>query len=394
MAGECAARPRRRRNQGGAAASSRRPTPRSIPWVRSISRRRCPTPSSPPSEFAGQVTVVVAREKRSPRVARHLKDAEDFSYCVDVTAVDWKTREPRLRRRLPLLLVLEERPDPRQVRRGGRRGGAFDRDGLPGGQLVGAGDLGHVRDPFLRASGPAAHPDLGRIQRASRCARTSRSRASTRARRSIPRSGPRAAGPGPNDPEPQGGLVTDEPRCQAEGRGRVLPPREREGRSARASCRRTRRRRHALRRPGDGAELRAAAPSTHGVLRLVLKVDGEKILEAKPDVGLPPPGHREALRDRDVPDGDPAHRPHGLRRGGDEQPRLLPDDREAPRASRSRAAAQLIRVILDELQRLSSHLVWLGTSGHRPRGRDALLVRASASASRSSTSSRSTAARG
>ena len=26
-------------------------------------------------------------------------------------------------------------------------------------------------------------------------------------------------------------------------------------------------------------------PSTHGVLRLVLKVDGEKILEAKPDVG-------------------------------------------------------------------------------------------------------------
>ena len=26
-------------------------------------------------------------------------------------------------------------------------------------------------------------------------------------------------------------------------------------------------------------------PSTHGVLRLVLKVDGEKILEVKPDVG-------------------------------------------------------------------------------------------------------------
>jgi NADH-quinone oxidoreductase subunit D len=26
-------------------------------------------------------------------------------------------------------------------------------------------------------------------------------------------------------------------------------------------------------------------PSTHGVLRLVLRVDGEKILEAKPDIG-------------------------------------------------------------------------------------------------------------
>jgi NADH-quinone oxidoreductase subunit C len=28
-------------------------------------------------------------------VARHLKEKEDFRYCVDVTAVDWKTREPR-----------------------------------------------------------------------------------------------------------------------------------------------------------------------------------------------------------------------------------------------------------------------------------------------------------
>jgi NADH-quinone oxidoreductase subunit C len=45
-------------------------------------------------EFAGQVTVVVKPEKVA-EVARYLKDKEDFRYCVDVTAVDWKKREPR-----------------------------------------------------------------------------------------------------------------------------------------------------------------------------------------------------------------------------------------------------------------------------------------------------------
>jgi NADH-quinone oxidoreductase subunit C len=45
-------------------------------------------------EFVRQVTVTVAREK-IVEVARHLKDAQDFKYCVDVTAVDWRDRQPR-----------------------------------------------------------------------------------------------------------------------------------------------------------------------------------------------------------------------------------------------------------------------------------------------------------
>src|ERR1700730_7259714 len=45
-------------------------------------------------EFAGQVTVTVAREKIAD-VARYLKEKEDFAYCVDVTAVDWRERQPR-----------------------------------------------------------------------------------------------------------------------------------------------------------------------------------------------------------------------------------------------------------------------------------------------------------
>ena len=63
------------------------------PWVASI-RGAIPDAVVAAKEFAGQVTVTVARE-RIVDVARHLKTAEDFGYCVDVTAVDWKTRQPR-----------------------------------------------------------------------------------------------------------------------------------------------------------------------------------------------------------------------------------------------------------------------------------------------------------
>ena len=63
------------------------------PWVQSI-RAGVPDAVLSAREFARQITVVVAREKIA-EVARHLKEKEGFRYCVDVTAVDWKKREPR-----------------------------------------------------------------------------------------------------------------------------------------------------------------------------------------------------------------------------------------------------------------------------------------------------------
>jgi NADH-quinone oxidoreductase subunit C len=63
------------------------------PWVASISAA-VPGAVVAAKLFARQVTVTVARE-RIADVARHLKDAEDFKYCVDVTAVDWRDRQPR-----------------------------------------------------------------------------------------------------------------------------------------------------------------------------------------------------------------------------------------------------------------------------------------------------------
>ncbi|MGH9443596.1 MAG: NADH-quinone oxidoreductase subunit C [Thermoanaerobaculia bacterium] len=63
------------------------------PWVVSL-RGALPDSVVAAKEFAGQVTLTVRRETIA-EVARQLKDAQDFKYCVDVTAVDWRDRVPR-----------------------------------------------------------------------------------------------------------------------------------------------------------------------------------------------------------------------------------------------------------------------------------------------------------
>jgi NADH-quinone oxidoreductase subunit C len=63
------------------------------PWVESLRSGVADSVVSA-KEFARQITVVVKRDKVA-EVARHLKEKEDFRYCVDVTAVDWRNREPR-----------------------------------------------------------------------------------------------------------------------------------------------------------------------------------------------------------------------------------------------------------------------------------------------------------
>lgn len=63
------------------------------PWVESI-RAAVPDAVVAAKEFVRQVTVTVAKEKIRD-VARHLKEREDFRYCVDITGVDWKQRKPR-----------------------------------------------------------------------------------------------------------------------------------------------------------------------------------------------------------------------------------------------------------------------------------------------------------
>jgi NADH-quinone oxidoreductase subunit D len=101
-------------------------------------------------------------------------------------------------------------------------------------------------------------------------------------------------------------------------------------------------------------------PSTHGVLRIVLELDGETILRARPDIGFLHTGIEkqcEALRYQQViPLTD---RVDYLANLSNNLCYSLAVERmlglEIP------PMAQWMRVMLVELTRISSHLVWLGT---------------------------------
>src|SRR5262245_58286299 len=101
-------------------------------------------------------------------------------------------------------------------------------------------------------------------------------------------------------------------------------------------------------------------PSTHGVLRIGLELDGETILKAAPDIGFLHTGIEkqcEALNwQQVVPLTD---RVDYLANLSNNLCYCLAVEKllqlEIP------AQAQWIRVMLTELTRLNSHLVWLGT---------------------------------
>ena len=65
-------------------------------------------------------------------------------------------------------------------------------------------------------------------------------------------------------------------------------------------------------------------PSTHGVLRVVLELDGETIIEGRARHRLPAHRHRERVRGQNLAAGGYAHRPRRLPREPVEQSRAMP----------------------------------------------------------------------
>src|SRR5438034_120265 len=103
-------------------------------------------------------------------------------------------------------------------------------------------------------------------------------------------------------------------------------------------------------------------PSTHGVLRLVLELDGETVLSATPTIGYLHTGIEKTAEQKKWQQVIPlVERMDYLSAQSNSMAFCLSVERllglEIPER------VQAIRVLLAELQRINSHLVWLGTHG-------------------------------
>lgn len=102
-------------------------------------------------------------------------------------------------------------------------------------------------------------------------------------------------------------------------------------------------------------------PSTHGVLRLLLELDGELVVNVIPDIGFLHTGVEKTVESKMYLKAETmTDRLDYLNPIGNNLVFCLAIEKLAELDVPPRA--QAIRVILTELQRIASHLIWLGTS--------------------------------
>jgi NADH-quinone oxidoreductase subunit D len=103
-------------------------------------------------------------------------------------------------------------------------------------------------------------------------------------------------------------------------------------------------------------------PSTHGVLRLLLELDGETVVNCIPDVGYLHTGIEKNIEAKTYEKSETmTDRLDYLNTMGNNLAYCLAVEKLVDLDVPERA--QAIRVIYTELQRIASHLVWLGTAG-------------------------------
>ena len=105
-------------------------------------------------------------------------------------------------------------------------------------------------------------------------------------------------------------------------------------------------------------------PSTHGVLRLMLELDGENVLECIPDIGYLHTGIEKMTEARNY---------HQALVLTDRMDYLAPITNNLSYIMACEklfnveatvpARAQDTRIVMSELTRIASHLIWLGTHG-------------------------------
>lgn len=101
-------------------------------------------------------------------------------------------------------------------------------------------------------------------------------------------------------------------------------------------------------------------PSTHGVLRLLLELDGEEIITVLPDIGYLHTGIEKSIEDKTYEKGVPlTDRMDYLAPMSNNMAFCLAVEKLVDLDVPERA--QTIRVVCLELTRIASHMVWLGT---------------------------------
>lgn len=101
-------------------------------------------------------------------------------------------------------------------------------------------------------------------------------------------------------------------------------------------------------------------PSTHGVLRLVVDLDGERVVSVSPQVGYLHSGFEKTMENRTYPQGITyTNRMDYLHGFANDLAYML--SVEKLMAARVPVRAQRVRVILNELNRITSHLMFIGT---------------------------------
>ncbi|MBW8010773.1 MAG: NADH dehydrogenase (quinone) subunit D [Chloroflexi bacterium] len=102
-------------------------------------------------------------------------------------------------------------------------------------------------------------------------------------------------------------------------------------------------------------------PSTHGVLRLLLELDGEEVINCIPDIGFLHTGIEKNMESKTYQKAEVmTDRLDYLNTMGNNLAYCLAVEKLVDLDVPERA--QTIRVLMTELQRIASHLVWLGTS--------------------------------
>ncbi len=101
-------------------------------------------------------------------------------------------------------------------------------------------------------------------------------------------------------------------------------------------------------------------PSTHGVLRLLLELDGETVVSCIPDIGFLHTGIEKNMEAKTYQKAEVmSDRIDYMNTVGNNLAYCMAIEKLCDLDVPLRA--QAIRVILVELQRIASHLVWLGT---------------------------------